>query len=257
MGPQGPAGIPGAVGPQGPQGVQGPEGPKGPQGPQGEQGLQGPEGPQGERGPQGAAGPEGPQGPQGKQGLQGEQGPQGPQGPQGERGPQGPQGPQGEQGPHGEQGPQGPQGPAGTVPPVSLLSAYSTPSQPQDSGDAIEFDRNSLSLGSAVSHTPGSSQFQINQTGVYLVSFHGVISAAKQNTFPVNIATSLNLNGNVVSGATVPYNFQASSQSSADSFVVPISIASVPSTLQVTTTGGNALADAVSLTILRLGNLPS
>ena len=140
---------------------------------------------------------------------------------------------------------------------MSLLSAYSTPSQPLDSGDAIEFDRNSLSLGSAASHTPGSSQFQINQTGVYLVSFHGVISAAKQNTFPVNIATSLNLNGNVVSGATVPYNFQASSQSSADSFVVPISIASVPSTLQVTTTGGNALADAVSLTILRLGNLPS
>ena len=235
-GPEGPQGPQGPVGPQGPQGVPGPQGPAGPQGPQGAPGLQGPEGAQG---PQGIPGPHGTEGPQGPQGVPGPQGPEGPQGPQ------------------GDPGPQGPQGPAGSPPPLSLLSAYSTPTQGLPSGGAMEFDRNGLLYGTDVSHTPGSSTFTITQPGVYLVTFHGVITASSQNKFPVAIATSLLANGSIVPGTTVPYIFQSSKDSSEQSFVIPISVTTTPTELQVSASGGSYFADAVSMTILRLGDLPA
>ena len=271
-GPEGPQGPQGPVGPQGPQGVPGPQGPAGPQGPQGAPGLQGPEGPQGPQGipgpqgpegpqgPQGVPGPQGPEGPQGSQGVPGPEGPEGPQGPQGvpgPQGPEGPQGPQGDPGPQGPEGPQGPQGPAGSPPPLSLLSAYSTPTQGLPSGGAMEFDRNGLLYGTDVSHTPGSSTFTITQPGVYLVTFHGVITASSQNKFPVAIATSLLANGSIVPGTTVPYIFQSSKDSSEQSFVIPISVTTTPTELQVSASGGSYFADAVSMTILRLGDLPA
>lgn len=228
--------------------------PPGPEGPQGPQGPVGPQGPQGVPGPQGPAGP---QGPQGAPGLQGPEGAQGPQGIPGPHGTEGPQGPQGDPGPQGPEGPQGPQGPAGSPPPLSLLSAYSTPTQGLPSGGAMEFDRNGLLYGTDVSHTPGSSTFTITQPGVYLVTFHGVITASSQNKSPVAIATSLLANGSIVPGTTVPYIFQSSKDSSEQSFVIPISVATTPTELQVSASGGSYFADAVSMTILRLGDLPA
>ena len=198
-----------------------------------------------------------PPGPEGPQGPQGPAGPQGPQGNPGPQGPEGPQGPQGVPGPQGPEGPQGPQGPAGSSPPLSLLSAYSTPTQGLPSGGAIEFDRNGLVYGADIAHTPGSSTFTITQPGVYLVTFHGVITATSQNKFPVAIATSLLVNGSIVPGATVPYVFQSSKDSSEQSFVIPIFVTTTPTALQVAASGGSYLADAVSMTILRLGDLPS
>lgn len=147
-----------------------------------------------------------------------------------------------------------PQGLPGASQPVSLVSAYSTPPQPGASGTPITFDRTSLSLGSDISHTAGSDTFTINQPGVYSVEFHGVISPTGNNTFPVNINTSLEENGTIVPGASVPFNFQSSTDSAQASFTVPISVTDVPTTLQVVPTGGNYLADAVSMTVTRLGD---
>lgn len=237
-----------------PPGPEGPQGPQGPAGPQGPQGVPGPQGPAGPQGPQGAPGQQGPEGLQGPQGIPGPQGPEGPQGPQGAPGSQGPEGPQG---PQGVPGSQGPQGPAGSPPPLSLLSAYSTPTQGLPSDGAMEFDRNGLLYGTDISHTPGSSTFTITQPGVYLVTFHGVITAASQNKFPVAIATSLLVNGSIVPGATVPQIFQSSKDSSEQSFVIPIAVTTTPTELQVAASGGSYFADAVSMTILRLGDLPA
>ena len=150
-----------------------------------------------------------------------------------------------------------PQGPTGSAPPVSLLSAYSTPSQGLASDSPMLFDRNALSYGSDISHTAGSAAFTINQPGVYSAAFHGVISPTSDNTFPVNLATSLQMNGSIVPGATVPYNFQSTSDASDQSFSVPLQISSVPTTLQVAASGGNYLADAIAMTITRLGDIPS
>jgi hypothetical protein len=150
-----------------------------------------------------------------------------------------------------------PKGDTGTTPPVSLLSAYSTPSQGLSSGGAMAFDRNALSYGSDISHTNGSSSFTINTPGVYSVSFHGVITPAADTSFPVNLFTSLTNNGTAVPEATIPYNFQSESDSSDQSFNVPLAVSTTPTTLQVVATGASYLADAITMYIHRLGDIPS
>lgn len=121
----------------------------------------------------------------------------------------------------------------------------------------MTFDQNALSYGSDISHSPGSSTFTINKPGIYSVAFHGVISATSQNAFPVNLFTSLKRNSTAVPEATIPYNFQNTNDASEQSFTVPVSVSTVPTTLQVAATGGNHLADAITLSIIRLGNIPS
>ena len=147
-----------------------------------------------------------------------------------------------------------PQGQPGSSPSLSLVSSYSTPTQPGASGTPITFDRNSLSLGNDISHTSGSDTFTITQPGVYSVEFHGVISPTGNNTFPTTIITSLEANGSIVPGGSVPFVFQSPLDSSEQSFTVPISVTNVPTTLQIVPTGGSYLADAVSMTVTRLGD---
>lgn len=121
----------------------------------------------------------------------------------------------------------------------------------------MSFDQNAVAYGSDIAHTAGSDTVTINRPGVYSVSFHGVISPAAADSFPLNLVTSLKQNGSVVPGASVPYNFQSNSDASDQSFNIPLSISSVPTTLQVTVSGGNYLADAVTLNVIRLGDIPS
>lgn len=148
-----------------------------------------------------------------------------------------------------------PQGAPGSSSPLSLVSAYSTPSQPGASGTPITFDRTSLQLGNDISHTAGSDTFVITQPGIYSVEFHGVISPSPTNTFPAFIVTSLEANGSVVPGGSVPFLFQTPTDASEQSFTVPISVTNVPTTLQIVPTGGAYTADAVSMTVTRLGSL--
>ena len=243
--------------------------------------------PTGPTGPQGAAGTTGPTGPQGAAGATGPTGPQGIAGPAGPTGPTGPTGPAGNEGAAGTAAtfavgtvttgdpgtdakvtnsgtPQNaildftiPQGPTGTTPPVSLLSAYSSPTQSGASGDPLEFDRNALSYGTDISHTAGSSDFTINQPGVYSVQFHGVLSPADSDSFPANIVTSLESDGSIVPGASVPYNFQSAGDSTPQSFSVPLVVSNAPTTLQVVPTGSGYQASAIALDITRLGDIPT
>ena len=150
-----------------------------------------------------------------------------------------------------------PQGPTGSTPPLSLLSAYSSPTQSGASGDPLEFDRNALSYGTDISHTAGSSDFTINQPGVYSVQFHGVLSPADSDSFPANIVTSLESDGSIVPGASVPYNFQSAGDSTPQSFSVPLVVSKAPTTLQVVPTGSGYQASAIALDITRLGDIPT
>ena len=147
-----------------------------------------------------------------------------------------------------------PQGEPGSSPSPSLVSSYSTTTQPGTSGTPITFDRNSLSLGNDISHTSGSDTFTITTPGIYSVEFHGVISPADTDTFPATIITSLEANGSIVPGGSVPFNFQSASDASEQSFTVPISVTNVPTTLQIVPTGASYQADAVSMTVTRLGD---
>lgn len=150
-----------------------------------------------------------------------------------------------------------PRGDTGSLPPLSLLSAYSTPAQPGTSGTPQIFDQNELTLGSDISHTPGTSTFTINQPGVYSVSYHGSLSPASGSDFPQSVGVSLQQDGSVVPGATSQYIFHTSSQTAALSFSTPVAISSTPAQLQVVGEGGNYLYSTIGLSIYRLGDIPS
>lgn len=119
------------------------------------------------------------------------------------------------------------------------------------------FDQNGVTYGNAISHDAGSGTFTINQPGLYQANFHGVLSAASTSKFPVNIVTSLQQDGSVVPGSSIPHNFQNSTESVPMSFSIPLSISSVPTTLQVVAQGADQVPTAITLNVTRLGDLSS
>ena len=150
-----------------------------------------------------------------------------------------------------------PKGDTGSSAPVSLLSAYSTPAQSGSSGAPLIFDKNGLSYGSDISHTPGSSTFTVNTPGVYAVAFQGSFSPTSGTTFPQSVGASLQQNGSVVPGATSQYIFHTSAQTAALSFSTPVAVSSAPAQLQVIGDGGNYLYSTIGLSLYRLGDIPS
>ena len=276
-GPQGSPGPDGATGPTGPQGIPGPDGlaVTGPTGPTGATGATGP------TGPTGATGATGPTGPTGATGATG---PTGPTGATGATGPTGPTGPSGEDGQAatvrvgtvttGDPGTEAavtnsgtaqdavfdftiPQGSSGSGASPELLSAYSTPSQPGSSGSPLLFDRNGTSYGTAISHTAGSGSFTVNKPGVYAVAFHGRFTPVTGSSFPLTNSVYLSQNGSSVPGAVSNYIFQTSNGMANQTFSIPIAVQTAPTTLQVISQGGTILYDGVTLSIYRLGDIPT
>lgn len=150
-----------------------------------------------------------------------------------------------------------PKGDTGSAPPISLLSAYSTPAQSGTSGAPLIFDKTALSYGPDISHSAGSSTFTINTPGVYAVAFQGSLSPVSGANFPQSVGVSLQQNGAVVSGATSQYIFHTSSQTAALALSTPVAISSAPTQLQVVGDGGNYLYSTIGLSIYRLGDIPS
>ena len=146
-------------------------------------------------------------------------------------------------------------GGGGTSP--DLMAAYSTPPQPGTSGQTLLFDKNGLSYGSSISHTEGSGDFTINSPGVYSVAFHGTVAAGSGSTFPSNINLFLQQNGSPVAGANVQHTFQSSTESVNQAFTVPIQVSSAPSTLNIVGQGGDFVYSGPSMSIYRIGNIPS
>ena len=265
----------------------------GPTGPQGIQGIQGIEGPTGSTGATGATGPTGPTGPTGATGATGPSGPTGPTGATGATGPTGPTGPTGATGATGPSGQDGtaatvkvgtvttgnpgtqaavtnsgseqaavfdfviPQGQTGSTAPVELLSSYSTAPQTGTSGNPLIFDRNSATYGSDISHTNGTGTFTIQQPGVYLANFNGALSPSAETDFPVNLGVSLTQDGSSVPGAASQHTFQSGSETATVSFTSPVTVSSAPSTLEVIGTGGSYTYGTTSLTLQRLGDIPT
>ena len=119
------------------------------------------------------------------------------------------------------------------------------------------FDQNGVTYGNAISHTAGSGTFTINQPGLYQVDFHGTVSAAPTAAFPATVVTSLEQDGNIVSGASVPSIFQSSTESAPVSFTALVPVTTAPTTLQVAGQGADYLANSFTLNITRLGDVPT
>ena len=223
----------------------------------------------------GAAGPTGPTG------ATGEAGPTGPTGATGEAGPTGPTGATGEaatvsvgQTTTGDPGteaavtnsgtPQNavldfviPKGETGSTEPLNVLSAYSTPPQVVTDGGNLIFDRNASDYGTAITHSAGSADFALTEPGIYEVAFNGTFGSVSGATLPETLTLALYQGGNIVNGSEMQYVFQNSGEVENISFNQPITVSSVPAALQMTANGGNFSYSNVSLTIHRLGDIPS
>lgn len=250
MGPQGFPGKTGATGPTGPQGVpglQGPQGPIGPTGPQGVQGIQGLPGATGATGSTGPAGPQGPQGAAGPAGAAGSTGATGPTGPTGATGPQGVQGPTGPTGPTGVTGPTGPDS-------SDVLAVTDDTSQTSVAGTPLSFAATALTVGNSMSHTPGSQNILINQSGIYQASFHSTVSTITGASIPAMLTVNLALNGTSLPGASATHTFASSAEASTLSFTVPFQVTTTPSTLTAVPAQAGFPFLNSSLTVVRLGD---
>ena len=213
----------------------------------------------GPRGRQGATGPTGATGATGVTGATGPAGAEGAMGPTGAAGATGPTGVTGATGPTGATGATGPAGatgPTGATEPLNLLSAFSTPPQAAAPATAFIFDRNTVDYGTAITHANNSSDFVIQEPGVYLVLFNGTISPAPNASFPVSTLIYLTQDGTPVVGSAVRYSFQNAQEVANQSFTQPITVTSVPAILQLVSELGTLLYSDVSLTILRLADVP-
>ena len=117
------------------------------------------------------------------------------------------------------------------------------------------FDRNASSNGTDVTHTVNTPQVVINRTGIYEISFHGTVGPTGSSKLPVTIILSLQQQGTTVPGATVQHTFHTSSDSGSLAFSQIIQVTTVPSTLQVTSLGGNFFYGGITMTVQRLGDI--
>ena len=119
------------------------------------------------------------------------------------------------------------------------------------------FDRNGLSYGSAISHASNSAAFTINTPGVYMTSFQGVINPASGVNFPLSITLTLQQGGSGVPGGGVLHTFHTSADAAVLPIAVPVAVTSAPSTLQLVGTGGSFQYSGITMTISRLGDIPT
>lgn len=148
-----------------------------------------------------------------------------------------------------------PQGePGGTVSP-QFLNAYSTPFQPNTSGDPLIFDRNGTSAGTAVTHTENTSDITIEQPGYYSVSFHATVTPGIGATFPLSVLYYLQQNGNPVAGTGTRHTFQNASEVANLSFTQIVEVDTVPTTLNVISEGGPTFYSDASITVNQIAPL--
>ena len=288
-GPQRPAGPTGAQGAMEPRRLTGETGPRGPQGPMG---LPGPQGIAGNTGATGSQGPQGPQGITGATGPQGPQGitgTTGPQGPQGITGTTGPQGLAGVTGPMGLTGPTGaaatitigtvttgdpgteatvtnsgtteeavfdfviPRGKPGGGGAPEVLATVDTITQPTSANGALIFNETPLVSGTSITHTAGSPDVPITQTGIYQAFFTGTALIAEGTTIPSTLTVRLTLNETPITGAVARHTFTASNEEVTLSINAPFPVTG-PGTLKVVTRDAGYSFENASLTIIRLGD---
>ena len=108
-----------------------------------------------------------------------------------------------------------------------------------------------------MTHAANSPQVTIQTPGYYEVSFHGTVSPVDGVTFPLTVGLYLTQQGSAVSGAAVQHTFHTSAESAnlALSQIIPVD--SVPSVLQVSSTGGNFAYGGITMTVQKIGELSS
>ncbi|MCM3620302.1 hypothetical protein M3936_22340 [Sutcliffiella horikoshii] len=178
-------------------------------------------------------------------------GPPGPPGPPGQRGPRGFSG---EEGPPGQTGPTGPTGPIGPEVATAYGDIYNTSEQEVGVNEDILFDTNGVL--NSITHFIGDSRIIFENPGVYSVWLNIVGDA--ENQF------SLFLNGEIVAGstfgvdATFVSNVLSAIFTADEGDVLTVrNYSSEGPVILSSGTGGEQDNRNASLTILRIGSLPT
>ncbi len=230
--------------------------------------------------PQGAAGPAGATGATGDTGAEG---PAGPTGATGDTGAEGPVGPTGETGPTGaaatitigsvttgDPGTEAsvtnsgtsedavfdfviPRGEPGGGGAPEVLATVDTTPQPTSANGALIFNETPLVSGTAITHTAGSPDVQINQPGIYQAFFTGTVLIDAGTTIPSTLTVQLTLNGVPITGAVARHTFTASNEEVTLSMNAPFPVTGAGTLEVVTSDAGYTFEDA-SLTVVRLGD---
>ena len=93
---------------------------------------------------------------------------------------------------------------------------------------------------------------------MYLAAFNGAMAPASESSFPANLGVSLYQNGSAVPGAASQHTFESANGTATMAFTIPVTVSSVPSTLQVIGSSPNShVYSTIALTLNRLGDLSS
>ena len=110
-----------------------------------------------------------------------------------------------------------------------------------------------MTSGGGMTHTPGTAQINLSQTGVYQVFFHSFATVNSGVSIPTEVTVQLRLNGVTVPGAFVRYSFEHSNETTTLNLAVPVSVSTVPAALtMVVDTSGFTFADSY-MTVMKIG----
>ena len=223
------------------------------------------------RGATGATGATGAAGPAGATGATGNTGAEGPVGPTGETGPTGAAATitigsvtTGDPGTEASVTNSGtsedavfdfviPRGEPGGGGAPEVLATVDTTPQPTLANGALIFNETPLVSGTAITHTAGSPDVQINQPGIYQAFFTGTVLIDAGTTIPSTLTVQLTLNGVPITGAVARHTFTASNEEVTLSMNAPFPVTGAGTLEVVTSDAGYTFEDA-SLTVVRLGD---
>ena len=142
--------------------------------------------------------------------------------------------------------------PGGGGAPEVLATVDTTP-QPTLANGALIFNETPLVSGTAITHTAGSPDVQINQPGIYQAFFTGTVLIDAGTTIPSTLTVQLTLNGVPITGAVARHTFTASNEEVTLSMNAPFPVTGAGTLEVVTSDAGYTFEDA-SLTVVRLGD---
>lgn len=135
---------------------------------------------------------------------------------------------------------------------AQAFSAFSIPSASVADNSPLVFDRNAVAQGTAVTHANSSTDFTITQPGLYYVSYNASVTPATGTTLPVTNLLTLSLNGTQLSNGASQHLFNVTGQSAPMSASGLIDVTSVPSTLNLLSSGGNFVYSDATMNVIKL-----
>lgn len=142
--------------------------------------------------------------------------------------------------------------PGGGTPEV--LATVDATAQPTSAGGALVFTDTPLVSGTTLSHSAGSADVVISQTGIYQATFHGAAAVDAGTTIPAELTVRLTLNGTPISGAVAHHTYTASNEVATLPMSVPFEVTAAPANLEVIAEPAGFTFSDISFTVARLGN---